>query len=146
MLKRSILYGLVLVFFCSNVFAVSRSSNEILDMETKGYYIDLSKENVTTNNIDYVFRNMKILKAYPSINLSVNDDRVIDSLSNISFFDTDSYVKNYINTLNKYGFYDDSEKVIVSGVRIKKVYVESSKKSINDFILEHKSAKLSKND
>lgn len=146
MLKRSILYGLVLVFFCSNVFAVSRSSNEILDIETKGYYIDLSKENVTTNNIDYVFRNMKILKVYPSINLSVNDNRVIDSLSNISFFDTDSYVKNYINILNKYGFYDDSEKVIVSGVRIKKVYVESSKRMINDFILEHRNLKLSKND
>ena len=100
MLKKFLLLFFVLILLCSNVFAISKSNKSTYNLEKRNYYIDISKEAVTTNNINNIFENMKILKLYPLVNLKIEDKRVVSKIFNISFTDVNTYIENYINCLN----------------------------------------------
>ncbi|MCI8567866.1 MAG: hypothetical protein HFG48_00945 [Bacilli bacterium] len=144
MLKKFLLLFFVLILLCSNVFAISKSNKSTYNLEKRNYYIDISKEAVTTNNINNIFENMKILKLYPLVNLKIEDKRVVSKIFNISFTDVNTYIENYINCLSELGFYEDAEKVLVSGIKINVIYVEASNSQIDDFLLRFPNAKLLK--
>lgn len=144
MLKRILLLFLLLVFLCSNVFAVSNNNKYAYQLEKRNYYIDISKESITTNNINNIFENMKILKLSPFISLKLEDNRVVNKIRNISFTDVNTYIENYVKCLNSYGFYEDSEKVLVSGIKINIVFVEASNMQIDDFLSKFPNAKVIK--
>lgn len=144
MLKRILILFLIVLFLCSNVFAISRNQENVQNLEKTKYYIDISKEAINTNNINQIFKNMKILKLYPLVNLKIEDKRVFSKVFKINFIDVNTYIENYVSCLNDLGFYDDAERVVVSGIKINVIFVEANKMQIDNLLVSFPKAKVLK--
>ena len=145
MLKRMFIVSFFFFLFFLNVNAqdsIERNANKSLNLEKNNYYLDVRDAAFNTNNLMERVKKMKILKIYPSISLTIEDDRINRIISNFGFYDINVYVDNYIKCLNKFGLYDDIEKVMVSGIKIDYLYVQATNNDIDNLILEIPKVKI----
>ena len=98
------------------------------------YVLDLSKEQVTTNNITNYFDDIKILEIYPYINpiykkfikKSYTFNTSISTKKNIS-----NFIVEYMNQLKQNALTSEMVLFNLNGIKIDKIKVYTSKNQIN---------------
>ena len=85
-------------------------------------FILLELDSVNTNNFEKFFKDIKVLKIYPSINkIYINKVKNIYNYSNLKEFKN-----SYLNELDKNGYYKDYNYYLVNPIKIEKLLVYSS--------------------
>jgi hypothetical protein len=85
-------------------------------------FILLELDSVNTNNFENFFKDIKVLKIYPSINkIYINKVKNIYNYSNLKEFKN-----SYLNELDKNGYYKDYNYYLVNPIKIEKLLVYSS--------------------
>ncbi len=140
---------LLLFFISSNTFSLNVKNNvrkvsTSMILEKNNYYIDVSDSSFTTKNVSSKLDNITILKVYPDVALSIQDEKIINKLSNLNFFDMENYINNYVKYLKKFGFYDDAERALVYGIKINCLKIDATKDDINNILLKFPKVKLVK--
>ena len=113
------------------ITAFSEANSDILDYDN--YLIDF-KDELNTKNFKEKFsilenNDYQIKKLYLNINETWNNN-VKKELSEYSFDNFENFITNYIEKLKKYNLSDEISDVDISGVRINKVLIYTSKKNI----------------
>lgn len=92
------------------------------------YYISFRKENCTSINLEDYFKefNIELETIYPENKLIIEDERINQQLSSFTYVDQNTLQNKYIMILEKYGLYDDIEKVKQYGIIISKVEIKTS--------------------
>ncbi len=123
---KKIFIILIIFLFGINVFG----KELIINNDYIKYEIDINTNIRTLNNID-------ILKLEIEHNLVLNDEKVIEELNNINYINIDNYLNKYINILNKYGLYDDIDKVNIKGLKVKKILINATRKEFNELKIKY---------
>lgn len=106
------------------------------------YFLDLSKENINTNNIMMYFDDIIIIEIYPYINPlykklinldSYKFNTILSNKKNISLF-----MNEYLNKLENNNLKEEIIKYRINGVKINKIKVYASTRNINKLIYENK--------
>lgn len=140
---------LLLFFISSSTFSLNiknnirRASTSVI-LEKSNYYIDVSSSSFTTKNVSSRLNNITILKVYPDVTLSIYDERIINKLANLNFFDMENYINNYVKYLKEFGLYDDAERASVHGIKIKCLKLEATKDDIDNILLKFPNVRLMK--
>lgn len=102
------------------------------------YLLDISKENINTNNIFNYFEDVKILEIIPYINplykkviniSSYSFNTILSNKKNISLF-----INEYLNKLDEYHLKEEIINYRINGIKINKIKVYASNYSMNNII------------
>lgn len=109
----------------------SEANSDILDYSN--YLIDF-KDELSTKNFKNKFSILKnndyqIKKIYPNIN-EIWPNNIKEELSEYSFDNLENFITNYIDKLKKYNLSEEISNVDISGIRINRVLIYTSKENI----------------
>ena len=102
------------------------------------YLLDMSKENINTNNIFNYFEDCKILEIIPYVNpiykkvININNysfNTILSNKKNISLF-----INEYLNKLDEYHLKEEIINYRINGIKINKIKVYASNYSMNNII------------
>ena len=102
------------------------------------YLLDISKENINTNNIFNYFDDCKILEIIPYVNpiykkvININNysfNTILSNKKNISLF-----INEYLNKLDEYHLKEEIINYRINGIKINKIKVYASNYSMNNII------------
>lgn len=141
---RKIVLFIGVTIFCI-VCVVTYSNKENTEMvfaeESNNYDIyllDLSKQSITTNNLDDYFDNITILEIYPNINpiyknlIKLNSYSYNTAISNKK--NTSNFMSEYSRRLEKNGLKNEELRYYINGIKINKIKVYTSSKKVNKLI------------
>ena len=142
MYKKIVIFCLIFfIIICIVINSNKESAQAVFNSQDNNYDIfilDISKENITTNNIYNYFNDIKILEIYPYINpiyqkyldiKSYSFNTVLSNKKNIS-----NFITEYNKELNNNGLNNEMIKININGIKIDKIKVYTSNKDINNLI------------
>lgn len=125
-MKASRIMNSILLFLMV-IFIFHKDSQETLSVfqEQKaptGYFLEVSKENFTSNNVDQIASKygLTIRKIYPFYQLSILDEQIAKELKSFYYYNEMDVNQKYYKVLKKYGLYNDMERFLIDkGFKIK---------------------------
>ena len=135
-----IIIVVISIFF--SLIITKGEETEMVFSENSNYYdiyiLDISKENINTNNIIDYFDDIKILEIYPYINpiykklININSfsfNTILSNKKNISLFSNE-----YLNKLEDNNLKEEIIKYRINGIKINKIKVYASNNSMNNIL------------
>ena len=146
MRKFMLLISLLIVLSFSLIFIPTEKNIQPVFNEQDNIYnlylLDISKENIDTNNLATYFDNYKILEIYPYINplykkiiniKKYDFDTVLSNKKNIS-----NFITMYLNILDENALNEELVKYYLNGIKINKIRLYASKKEISNLMSKYK--------
>lgn len=114
-------------------------------VEKNHYYLSFAKENCTSMTIEQYFRNLdiEIRTVYPKNQLVLDDEKINQKLYSFSYTTKEQLHEEYLSILEKYGLYQDMEKVNQYGVVISKVEIVSTYHTLKQVLKQNPSLQYS---
>ena len=150
-MRKIIIFIIVIISIFFSLIITKGEDTKMVFSEDNNYYdvyiLDISKENINTNNIIDFFDDIKILEIYPYINpiykklLNINSysfNTILSNKKNISLF-----VNEYLNKLEHNNLREEIIKYRINGIKINKIKVYASNNSMN-YILNNYNIKIVK--
>ena len=144
-----IIIVVISIFF--SLIITKGEETEMVFSENSNYYdiyiLDISKENINTNNIIDYFDDIKILEIYPYINpiykklININSysfNTILSNRKNISLFTSE-----YLKKLEDNNLKEEIVKYRINGIKINKIKVYASNNSMN-YIINNYNIKIVK--
>ncbi len=144
-----IIIVVISIFF--SLIITKGEETEMVFSENSNYYdiyiLDISKENINTNNIIDYFDDIKILEIYPYINpiykklININSysfNTILSNKKNISLFTSE-----YLKKLEDNNLKEEIVKYRINGIKINKIKVYASNNSMN-YIINNYNIKIVK--
>ncbi|MEG2564412.1 MAG: hypothetical protein RSA48_03210 [Bacilli bacterium] len=143
-ISRVILFSLILIM----AFTFNRKDNKVVSVFMENnhgkeiYYLNTEGINLTSYDIDNRFKiyNIEIEYVYPSNSLSIEDNKLNIRLA--KFYYTNKFTIQYVDILKEYGMFNEMEKILVFGIKIKGIKVKSSRKEIAKLISDNKKIRV----
>lgn len=142
-MRKSFLFlFLLIILLCYKLFIPSKQDIQPVFSEQDNtynlYLLDISKEDINTNNLANYFDNIKILEIYPYVNplykkimhiTKYNFNTTLSNKKNIS-----NFVNQYLDILEDNALKEELVKYDLNGIKINKVRLYASNKELKDLM------------
>lgn len=149
---RKILVFIFFIIICIFSFQFYTSRENVIPVFNENinsydiYLLDVSKEEITTNNIADIFDTIKILEIYPYINPIY---KKLINLSNYSFNtilsnkkNISNFITEYLNQLENNKLKEELVKYSINGIKINYLKIYASNNDINKLISNYNMIKI----
>ena len=142
-MRKIIIFIIIILVFLFSFLIITNGEETTMvfneqDNSYDVYLLDISKENINTNNIFNYFEDCKILEIIPYVNpiykkvININSysfNTILSNKKNISLF-----INEYLNKLDEYHLKEEIINYRINGIKINKIKVYASNYSMNNLI------------
>ena len=142
-MRKIIIFIIIILVFLFSFLIITNGEETTMvfneqDNSYDVYLLDISKENINTNNIFNYFEDCKILEIIPYVNpiykkvININSysfNTILNNKKNISLF-----INEYLNKLDEYHLKEEIINYRINGIKINKIKVYASNYSMNNLI------------
>lgn len=137
-MKKKVIIVMVTVFFLmvfiiSNQDKLEAASVFKEDAPKQGYILDVSKEDFTNLNMRTILNkySIEIKRVYPLNKLTLIDSKITKELTKFYYYSDKSLYEQYHCILTKYGLYQDLERFMSQGFKIKGLVVKVTSQNLS---------------
>lgn len=137
-MKKKVIIVMVTVFFLMAFIISNQDKLEIAsvfqeDSPKQGYILDVSKEDFTNLNMRTILNkySIEIKRVYPLNKLTLIDSKITKELTKFYYYSDKSLYEQYHHILTKYGLYQDLERFMLQGFKIKGLVIKVTSQNLS---------------